>query len=182
MTTNNSNDITSADLVPYLMDRFGILTRLQGNWPGKFGMDRISYLERELRPFQNDILELGVTTVLRTCEFPPTVKALYSACSSALKSQGVKDAAGESYCPGDIVHGERTFTPREAAEEMIRIGKECPEALLLESAQSRGTSHIADSLDLVITRIYVKALRRCVAMDPYRSVFVPSHDHQPELF
>lgn len=164
------------------MDRFGTLIRLQSNWPGKFGMDRISFLERELRHFDNEVLKGGVTRVLRTSEFPPTIKILHQACAQVSKELDRKRSPSKRYRPGDFIDGKRTFTPTEAGKELDRLRKHYPEAFLLSPSERGGAHHVAESLNDVITRIYVKGLRRCAQLDAGKSVRIEEFTQQPGLF
>ena len=147
-------------------NRFGSLGRLQQNWPGKYSMDRVSFLERELRQFDNETLDEGVTYVLRNSEFPPTVAALNSACSR-IAARRKSDSASEkkSAMPGDIVHGERTLTVEEAKAELIRLKNEFPDAFSLsavgDSRERLGLTR--PRLELVITSVYIKMLRVCIS-------------------
>jgi hypothetical protein len=165
------------------MDRFGILGRLQSNWPGKFSMHRISFLERELRTFDNEVLDIGVTSVLRSSDFPPSVNALHSACTKAAKQIESKNSGRSRHKPGDMVDGERTFTPSEAADELIRIKEEFPEAFTLVATKDSMRDGLSNArLDLVVTSIYIKALRRCAALEPSSGVTIDDLATQDTMF
>lgn len=135
------------------------------NWP-RIGTDRLEILERSVREFTDQEIMKGVDTVLRKCDFPPTVADLYSACRSHQKRQPKKQVG---YKPGDIVHGEQTMTPVEAKNELERMHKAHPEAFrdvpainypLAKPEQRRA------HMELMIHRIYISALRRCARLDP----------------
>jgi hypothetical protein len=165
------------------MDRFGILGRLQANWPGKYSMDRVQFLERELRKFSNEILMEGVTEVLRTAEFPPTVKVLHSACAKLVKQRERNSSGAKFHRPGDVIDGQRTLTPDEAREELVRVRKDFPEAFtLIPPDRHGGDATGTERLDIVVTRIYVKALQKCAALAPDQSVSISSPTTQTELF
>lgn len=147
-------------------NRFGSLGRLQQNWPGKYSMDRVSFLERELRQFDNETLDEGVTYVLRHSEFPPTVAALASACSRIASRRKVDSASEKnSAMPGDIVHGERTLTVEEAKAELISLKSEYPDAFSLScvSDSREGLGLTKPRLELVLTSAYIKMLRVCIS-------------------
>jgi hypothetical protein len=165
------------------MDRFGILGRLQANWPGKYSMDRVQFLERELRNFSNEVLHEAVTVVLRTAEFPPTVKVIHSACSKIVQQRERNSMGSKSHRPGDVIDGQRTLTPAEARDELIRIREEFPEAFtLIPPDRHGGDATGTERLDIVVTRIYVKALQKCAALAPDQSVSISSPTTQTELF
>mgnify|MGYP003652208533 CR=1 FL=1 len=148
------------------MDRFGPLSRLQSNWPGKYSMDRQSFMERELRDFEVDILGEAVTEVLRTCEWPPTVRHLHSACSR-ISARKETNKEGRTFFPGDVVDGEKTLTPSEAKIELERMRKEYPEAFNYTAYSASGSDHASSSsIEIVVTSIYIGALRRCIKLDP----------------
>lgn len=153
------------------MDRFSILSRLQDNWPGKFHMSRLQFIEKELRTFSNEAMVDGITIALRTAEFPPTVAFLYASCSKAKQHLARKaDAASPGYCPGDIIDGQQTFTPQEALIELQRMREEYPDAFVFvpDHPKAGKTPKAVEKygLEMAITRIYIKALKKCIALGP----------------
>ena len=71
--------------------RFSILDRLRDNWPGQFDHPRIAFIEKELRDFDEETLDLAVTHVLRTETFPPKLAAFFAKCREIKQSREKKE-------------------------------------------------------------------------------------------
>jgi len=145
------------------------LGRLQINWPQKFPPSRISFMERETREFDLDTLDKGVTHVLRTCEWPPTVKAIVDACRK-FQSHKIKENVKPK--PGDVIDGQTTFTPAEAQEELERLHKERPDLFGARPQYPKMATpdERKQTLEDSVTRLYISGLRKCASLDPQAGV------------
>lgn len=143
--------------------RFGILDRLRDNWPGQFDPGRVSFLEKELRDFDDDTLNEAVTLVLREEKFPPKLADFFSRCREIQKKQG-RAKKEKGFVPGDIINGEKTLTPSEALAELKKIKEEYPEAFDHNVEVPEG--EMAGRFSAFAVRWYVLALHKCIAWDP----------------
>lgn len=157
--------------------RFGILDRLNDNWPGKFPQSRIAFLERELRAFSNETLEAGVTQVMRHESYPPTLAVLYQACRTKASTGQVRQRVDKLVAGGPVPGrpGERFLTVEEMAEELEHMRVEAPEAF--ETTPPAADLSLHDRMVLLINRIYVRGLERGV-----RNGGKPVHPSQVQLF
>jgi len=149
--------------------RFGILDRLRDNWPGQFDHPRIAFIEKELRDFDDEILNIAVTHVIRTETFPPKLAAFFAKCRE-IKQAHTKEEKARKPVPGDVVDGEKTLTPLEALEELKKMKTKVPEAF--DHRIKVPQSDFKKKIETLCNRWYVMALHTCVAWDP--SIKVPS--------
>jgi hypothetical protein len=151
--------------------RFGILDRLNDNWPGKFPQSRLAFLERELRQFDNETLRGAVTAVLRGEHYPPTVNALWYRCK-ALEPRTQTDESNLLYPGGPVpggAPGERFLTADEAAEELERMREEYPDAFEpihpSDRIKTMEDTSLKYKMMLGVHRIYIRGLEACVKND-----------------
>ncbi len=168
------------------MNRFGILDQLRDNWPRTIENARIVLLERKTREFTLDQISSAVDTVLEECQYAPTVRDMVEACKKAQRASMAKDRAraNRKPVPGDVVDGFKTLTPAEAKSELERMRAEHPEAFRGNSVapcNPYDKEATAKRFELVGHRIYVKALQKCVSLDPGIQL-EPRRAKQEDLF
>jgi hypothetical protein len=150
-------------------DRRWVLGKLVDNWPNRFTPARLAFIGRELEGFASDDLLAGVTHVLRTCQYPPTVAELHGACSQAKRRRESRaEPRKAKLMPGDIVNGEQTLTVDECKAELERMRKDHPEAFRLRGVRSRGRD-MGDherkaNLEMLCHKLYIAALRKAIAI------------------
>lgn len=145
------------------MNRWSVLDRLKDNWPRQFDQPRIAFLERETRDIEADVLEAGITNVLRSQEYPPTLAAIRNACSQEAARLG-RSKTKPKLRPGDTDPrtGERYMTGREAARALHQLCTEHPEILKPKPLYGlEGKAGVEDT----VRRIMASAYRRCIKAD-----------------
>lgn len=171
------------------MDRLGALQQFIDNWPGRVDMQKCSFLEKKTRWATIEELERGVEIVLEERYQPPAVSDLRSAIMKARaeirnKALGIGERKkSRDFKPGDVIDGHKTFTPKGAAEEIIRLRELCPGAFVYPKPKADFTTPEGrrQSLEDDVTRLVVSALRRLMRLDPQGTIRV-SEFKQPEMF
>ena len=136
-------------------------------------MNQISFFEKRLRAYSTDTLKKAVDDTIAACRFVPVLKDLIDACVKYDREEKLRHRnRKERFIPGDIVDGERTFTPDEARAELERLHKEWPEAF----SARRSVAEMATpqdrrrTLQIDVTRLYVSSLRRCARLSPTKAI------------
>jgi len=145
------------------MNRWSVLDRLKDNWPRQFDQPRIAFLEKETRDIEDDVLEAGITIVLRSNEYPPTLAAIRAACLQEAGKK-VRNRGQRKPRPGDTdpKTGERYMTGREAARALHQLCVEHPEILKPKPLYGlEGKAGLEDN----VRRIMASAYRRCIKAD-----------------
>lgn len=162
------------------MTRTESLSELARNWP-RMPEAQLQLIDRRTRDFEDDEFEKGVEHVLRNNDFPPTVADVYRACSQFRKSKP-KTGTQRSFRPGDVVYGEQTMTPAEAAAELERLFEEHPDwfsPVPKINHQLANPDARRKNLEALVNQLWITALRRCASADPKRRIVVAQ---QRELF
>lgn len=144
------------------MNRWSVLDRLKDNWPRQFDQPRIAFLEKETRDIEADVLEAGITNVLRSQEYPPTLAVIRNACLQVSGARGRRPKQKPRPGDTDPKTGERYMTGREAARALHQLCTEHPEILKPKPLYGLdGKEGVEDT----VRRIMASAYRRCIKAD-----------------
>jgi len=164
------------------MNRFEMINKLNGNWKDYFGQKQIRTMAERTRKFDDEVLRNAIEWLIDNhTGYPPKAADLRNACfqeQKRLHLSGRDD--GAVHLPGDVVDGERTFTPLEAMHELERIRREFPEAFAPRPPKPLyGSAMTKEYMETLFNRIYVSGLRRAMAHDP--TLTLTDEEGQQEL-
>lgn len=159
------------------------LQQFVNNWPGRFNLARCNFYAQKVAWASEAEVEAAADIVVQEGgDWPPVVGDLVRAIHRVRTLAGEKAGAHRrKHYPGDVIHGERTFTPEEARFEAARIRKEYPSAF----SRPRKKENFAtpegrkSALEESVTRMAVSALDRCARLAPDQPI---SLMHQHDLF